>query len=359
VTDDLLARALRAPIILPAARDWSFRWDAPADSDGGWNRYHWSASDQASIEALWDSRATAICDALIGAHGAMWPWLSPRAITAGHPTMSQRVSALAEAGQIAQGHTYRDLPDSTYEHALMFGPWDHMRAIRQWPGPVDAVCPICGTAFFGGQISPWMVRQYGTRYCPSCCVRARNGASHESADQVVRGLRCLSEAIEAVPDQQLASRITITAMDQDRRDRVMRALVLAPSAIVARQLLGTVPWLVVLQVAGLVGDAWRPSLGTYCVASDGHLCRSLGERTVDDWLTAHGIAHECEPAYPGTKKRADWRLPDGRYVELAGLMGDKDYRAAMAEKRVIAARAGITLVVLLPENLTDLATALA
>ena len=50
--------------------------------------------------------------------------------------------------------------------------------------------------------------------------------------------------------------------------------------------------------------------------------------------------------------RADWLLADGRYVELAGLMGDSDYRAAMAEA------AGISLVVPLPENLTDLATAL-
>ena len=56
--------------------------------------------------------------------------------------------------------------------------------------------------------------------------------------------------------------------------------------------------------------------------------------------------------------RADWLLADGRYVELAGLMGDSDYRAAMAEKRAMAEAAGISLVVPLPENLTDLATAL-
>jgi hypothetical protein len=84
----------------------------------------------------------------------------------------------------------------------------------------------------------------------------------------------------------------------------------------------------------------------------------LAERTVDDFLTARGIAHTPEPAYPGSTRRADWSLPDGTYVEFAGLLGDAEYRAKIAEKRAIAAAAGVQLIVLVPEDLPDLARAL-
>jgi hypothetical protein len=28
------------------------------------------------------------------------------------------------------------------------------------------------------------------------------------------------------------------------------------------------------------------------------MCRSLLEKSVDDWLAQHGVAHKCEPRYP-------------------------------------------------------------
>ena len=113
-----------------------------------------------------------------------------------------------------------------------------------------------------------------------------------------------------------------------------------------------------LQQAALIGEAWRPARGTYCFAADGHACRSLAERTIDDFLTANGIAHESEPLYPGSKRRADWRLSDGTLVEYAGLLGDADYAVRIAEKRSMAEVAGIRLVILIPEDLPDLDRAL-
>ena len=54
--------------------------------------------------------------------------------------------------------------------------------------------------------------------------------------------------------------------------------------------------------------------------------------TVDDFLTSYGVAHVPEPSYPGSTSRAHWGLPDGTF--------------------------GVRLIVLVPEDLTDLARAL-
>jgi hypothetical protein len=65
-----------------------------------------------------------------------------------------------------------------------------------------------------------------------------------------------------------------------------------------------------------------------------------------------------EPRYPGTARRADWGLPDGTLVEYAGLLADEDYRATIEEKRAIGTTLGVPLIVLVPEDLTDLSRAL-
>jgi hypothetical protein len=352
---DLLARALAEPVETPVEHDWSFRADDP---EGGFNRYGWNRADQTQFDACWDDGATALANGLIDAYGAMWPWPMPRAALAGQPDFAARVMDLAERRLIGQRHTYRDRPDEVYELALMYGSFDRMRVIRSWPPAPDLTCPICGRGFFAGILSPWMVRQYGPpRFCNACSVRARNGRAYSKAADVTAGLRRLAEAIEGIPEQSIAVTITLAGLDDVRRDRIMTALIVAPGPAQAKAKLGPI-WLAVLQAAGLVGDAWRPARGTYCLASDGHLCRSLAERTVDDFLAARGIAHVPEPAYPGSSSRADWGLPDGTFVEYAGLLSDAEYRAKIAAKRTLAAQAGVPLIVLVPEDLTDLARAL-
>jgi hypothetical protein len=138
----------------------------------------------------------------------------------------------------------------------------------------------------------------------------------------------------------------------------MAALVCAPSVDVAAKALGIeggrAKWLRVLQATGIVDEAWRPARGTYCLAADGHACRSLGERTIDDYLSANGIDHDPEPAYPGTSLRADWRLGDGTFVEYAGLLADSDYRDRLIAKVQRAAAAGISVLVLSPNDLVHL-----
>lgn len=353
--DPLLAAVLAQPVEVPVEHDWSFRAD---DREGGYNRYGWNRADQALFDPCWDDSATELAEGLITAYGAMWPWPMPRVALARHPEFAARVMDLAERRLIGQRHTYKDRPDSVYELAMLYGSFDRLRAVRSWPPAGKLTCPICGRVFAAGILSPWMLWQFGPpRFCNYCCVRARNARGSSSRDDTMSGIRRLAEAIEGIPEQSIHSTITLGGMSDERRDRIMAGLIVAPSPEQAKSLLGPT-WLAVLQSAGLVGEAWRPARGTYCLAADGHLCRSIAERTVDDFLTVHGIAHTPEPVYPGSHSRADWLLADGTFVEFAGLLSDADYRAKIAAKRALAAAAGVPLIVLVPEDLPDLARAL-
>ncbi len=86
-------------------------------------------------------------------------------------------------------------------------------------------------------------------------------------------------------------------------------------------------------------------------AMDGHLCLSMQEKIVDDFLHQHGITHEREPFYPPnpelnprTRLRGDWLLANGTLVEMWGMPNDPMYAARMREKEMLAAKNGIRLI---------------
>lgn len=274
--DPELAVALLDPIgWLPVEHDWSFRADLP---EGGFNRYGWGRADQARFDECWDTHVYVLADDLIATYGAMWPWAMPRLALARHPNFAACVLGLAERRQVGQRHTYRDRPQSVYELAMMYGSFDHVRLERgpdTWPPAPWRVCPVCGARFWAAILSPWMLRQYGPpRFCNRCCVRARNGRSWGGRDAALTGIRRLAAAIEGIPDQQLAAHVSLAGMADDRRDAIIVGLIVAPASRYAKEEFGAT-WLRVLQASGLVGEAWRPARGTYCIATDGHPCRSL------------------------------------------------------------------------------------
>jgi hypothetical protein len=152
----------------------------------------------------------------------------------------------------------------------------------------------------------------------------------------------------------------------EERDQRMRALMAMPPFITIKRVLRQKDWLGVLQAAGLVGEAWRPSRGTWCRANDGHRCRSLMEKAIDDWFSHHEVAHECEPRWPrhhelnpSGQKRADWLLDDGTFVECAGMLESEAYADKIIQKRRLAMALGIPLIVVGPTDMHRLATIFA
>jgi hypothetical protein len=345
--------------IAPASgwsRDSGFRSDDP---HGGFNSYGWTFGDQERFEEVWTAEGDMVADELADRYAFAWPWLIARSLSASAPTTSKAVMQFATS-EHRPSHTYRDMPDVMFDHAAMWGAFHSVRKRRTWPDPGEAVCPTCGKIFWTGHLAHWTFRRFGpARYCPSCCFQVLNGNPDAgSFDGVVTVLKNLNAALGIIPSQNFSQTIfPPDAADQDR-DRWMEALMLMPAAQEIKHVLGQGDWLGVLQASGIVSEGWRPSRGTWCRAIDGHLCRSLLEKSIDDWLTNQGIIHECEPRWPrhprlnpSGLKRADWLLADGSFVECAGLMERPDYASKIEQKRELARLAGIELYIITPSDL--------
>jgi hypothetical protein len=119
-------------------------------------------------------------------------------------------------------------------------------------------------------------------------------------------------------------------------------------------------WTDWLAEAGLLAGGIRTSRGVTVVAKDGHMCRSLLERHVDDFFFDNGIEHDIEPHYPFDPElnrngsRADWRLADGTYVEALGFTADPTYMAKVERKLSLAARHRIPVVTVTQAELPSL-----
>jgi hypothetical protein len=230
-----------------------------------------------------------------------------------------------------------------------------------WPWPSAAICPTCGQDFWNGDVRVWAIQAFGpVRYCMDCCYRIRNGDPRATwfEHEVKAALQELRAAFGAIPAQSFSAGRVSHDGPLEERDRRIRALLAMPSVETIKRVLRQQDWLGVLRAARLVGDGWRPSRGTWCHASDGHRCRSLLEKAIDDWFTASGISHQCEPRWPrhpdlnpSGAKRADWLLQDGTYVECAGMLESKDYAGKIALKQRLARTLGIPLIVVAPTDM--------
>jgi len=102
-------------------------------------------------------------------------------------------------------------------------------------------------------------------------------------------------------------------------------------------------WFEALVKSGVLPEGvLQTARGIRCLAKDDHICHSLDEQLIDNWLTQHGIPHEREPLYPyhsdfnkNGRKRADWKVGN-TYIEYFGLTGDEDYDKKTIEKILLA-----------------------
>jgi hypothetical protein len=345
--------------------NWGWVAENPRGALGGHVKqwcFWWSEDFQSRFEQCWEADADVLADELADRFAFVWPWMITDVLPTRAPKTQARIEALLADEELVRRSNGTN-PRTVLSVSTTWGAFHTVRKQRSWDPPTTRICPVCGIEFFGGEVRIWTYRQFGpSRYCEACCLGVRRGAQgRPQRDSVIAAIRELAAASESIPKQAFAFEPIPLDAPKERRDRLVRAMCAMPSVETAKLVLCASDWLGVLQAGGLVGESWRPSRGTWCRASDGHRCRSLLEKSIDDWFSAHGLEHECEPRWPqhpvlnpSGRRRADWKLVDGSYVECLGMMSDPSYLEKIKQKRALAEVAGIDLYLVTPSDLLDL-----
>jgi hypothetical protein len=213
-------------------------------------------------------------------------------------------------------------------------------------------CAVCGESFLTSSLKAGVWRDLGTDFCGVCLARAfwLDGDPVATRDAILEHITALYAAWERVPPQAVTSRDVFGTSFEQRRELV-RILIDRPAVERVRNAFGS--WFEALVAAGVLdGAAQRMMRGTRCLANDGHVCLSIGEKTIDDLMYAAGIGHIKEPPYPEGRMRADFKVGDA-LVEYFGLAGDADYDAKIELKRALAAKHGFPLIEVYPADLAD------
>lgn len=115
----------------------------------------------------------------------------------------------------------------------------------------------------------------------------------------------------------------------------------------ARKLFGT--WNNAIKTAGFEPNPVKFSKKH--IAKDGHICDSMAEKIIDDWLSAKNIPHERNVPYEKSKRTADFRVGN-TLIEFFGLVGElKEYDNSIAQKEKIWLERELTVIKLYPKDI--------
>lgn len=221
--------------------------------------------------------------------------------------------------------------------------------------PPLRTCAVCTATFDERSIKAKWCASLGAAVCGVCLAKALTIEGDPTADReaVLSYIRDLVDLLERIPPQTFVEPIEILAsLESKLRVEVIQGMAERPTATRTNQLFGS--WLEALIAAGVLeGDAHRTGRGIRCLAEDGDVCLSIGEKTIDDLMYRAGVPHEKEPPYPEGRMRADFRV-GSTLVEYLGLTGNPEYDQKTETKRDVCANHGIALVEILPTDLADL-----
>lgn len=88
------------------------------------------------------------------------------------------------------------------------------------------------------------------------------------------------------------------------------------------------------------------------MAKDGHMCDSLAERIIDDWLSKNGLPHKRNIKYPGGERfTVDFKV-NNLWVEFFGLSGEhKKYDQLKRRKLKLAQEYKLKVIEIYPKDL--------
>lgn len=226
--------------------------------------------------------------------------------------------------------------------------------------PREIVCAACAEVFDEEQYDHYLVKWVGGRASIRCCaVCSKLVFLEDNADDDVTGpaiadfLAGLADVLQRVPMQNWPHHVDWRNVCDERLRNLVNvcSMVGRPSLAAVKREHGS--WLGGLIASGVLADGTHKGrFGTRTVALDSHVCNSLAEKTIDDWLFTHGIAHTREPAYPGSSMRADFEV-GGALIEYFGLVGHGEYDEKINLKRQVAKKNDVRLVEIFPDDLVS------
>jgi len=217
-------------------------------------------------------------------------------------------------------------------------------------------CAMCKNQFVENSLPQPIIKRLGIENLDICspCFSLRTFMGYEdngmAKSKIIEYLQNLTEAVGRVPPQNFGCGVNdFLDLDTEERVKILRILGNRPTLRRVKKVFGT--WLNALIQAGILENATRKtSRGTQCIAKDGHLCLSLGEKTIDDFLFVNGIAHEKEVYYPEKIYRTDYCVGN-IFIEYFGLHGNSEYDKKSVKKKSICKKHGIPLIEIYPKDL--------
>ncbi|HOX40817.1 MAG TPA: hypothetical protein PK263_01320 [bacterium] len=250
----------------------------------------------------------------------------------------------------ASSNWYNILTNFSVSHAekLRF-----TKAIRK---PKIKECALCKKDFAEDSLSFWIIKNLGMDqidFCGSCLQSSESTYDNSFTKQeTLTYIKKLSSILQQIPPQDFGIMTPyFSGLSTEKRLEVFEIVKRRPTVERIEELFGS--WLNALICAGILENGTRRTArGTQCLAKDGHVCLSLGEKIIDDLLYSLGISHDKEPHYPDSMLRADF-LVNGAFIEYFGLTGNAGYDEKTKAKQELCLKYGIKLISLYPKDLVS------
>ncbi len=222
---------------------------------------------------------------------------------------------------------------------------------------IPRLCALCGGEFRVIDLPEWVY--FGSNGFQQCCFQCPVETPRKR--ELAKLIPSFVEACGFVPSSSAGpiNHAFTSRLSTDRWSKTLLAYVKMGGIDHVNGKFGS--WFEALAETGaLPAGVLATARGVRCLAGDGHVCHSLDEQRIDNWLMAQGLPHEREPRYPThpslnpTGRRcADWRVQD-TFIEYFGLIGDPCYEKKMGEKILLARHCGIDLITIHPSDLESL-----
>lgn len=184
------------------------------------------------------------------------------------------------------------------------------------------------------------------------CIKCKGKFKKSTGNLKYCSMKCKREAEQKSP-QELIKIIRKTA---DKLKRVPAKRELKEITDTCRRTFGS--WNNAIIAAGLKPNRSHNQRMYKCTnikAIDGHLCDSVSEAIIDNWLTKNKIPHKINTPYPTTNHKADWLINIKKqkvFVEYFGLAKDSPrYDRCVRKKKKLCKKHKLKLIEIYPQDI--------